>query len=1186
MAERRVKRAVGAVLVSSLGAAGAWPQSAAVATPAALTMAQTDVAYGPYNGSFLAGGLGLTKPLHAHEPLAAATAGWSMSLWMKTNEAGVTALVAGVGAPGESTPRFLALKEGRPAFWAGGAGEGHELAGSSALAPGAWHALRVSVDAVGKTHLFADGAEVASGVLALGPANDVLEMAPAAAGAWPGAKHFGGWLAQVSLRSGDAPAETPRARAQAPAGLDNLPFEEGSPAWPVQTRGSRGQLAPQDPATLPHSRALAQAPKAIAPLTGTDVPSSDGARLVLRRGWQLVDAAEVKGGGEAISSASFQPVAAAAGTMGGWMAATVPGTVLTTLIDRGVYPNPDFGLNNMAIPETLKTRSWWYRQEFTPPAAMRGRRLTLRFHGINYHAAVWVNGKPAGEITGAFLHKGFDVTPFVRVRERNVVAVKIDPPPHPGIAHEQSLAAGAGDNGGMMMLDGPTFGATEGWDWIPAIRDRNVGLWQDVALEATGAVAVEVPQIITRLPLPDRSRADITVRVPLRNDGKEAVRGTVDISFDDVHVIKKVTVPSGGATIELTPAEFKQLTVQNPKLWWPNGYGEPVLHTMKLSFKAGGKVSDVREERFGIREVTYEISAFDSTGEVRRVEVSPTEAVQEGRGKGPAVLQTHEGFRETPEGWVPTLAPAFEHSAAVRDVADRRAAPALIIKVNGVRIACRGGAWGMDDLLKRVSRERMEPFFRLHKEANVNIIRNWMGQNTEDVFYDLADEYGLLVWNDFWDSTQDYNLEPSDSALFLENAKETIVRYRNHPSIAIWCGRNEGVPPVTINEGLARLIAEEDGTRYYSADSNKINLHDSGPYKYQEPEDYFTKLSLGFAVEVGLASPPTMETWQTWLAKEDQWPISDAWAYHDWHQGGNGDTAPFMQTMIDEFGAPTSLADFDRKAQMLNYESHRAVFEGFNAHLWAPNSGRMLWMTQPAWPSSVWQIFTHDYDTQASFYGVKKSGEPVHVQMNLPTHDVILVNNTEQPISGLQVTVRVFDTASKQLLERSATVTAAANATTPALALELQAAMEAAGTVLVKLELKDTNGKLLSDNFYWQAAHKTDYRRLGAMPAATLTATAKTSAGAAPDARTGEQHMAVTLTNGGTGAALATKLTLEDASTGERVLPAYYSDNYVSLLPGETKVVAVSYPAASAHGTVRVGMRGWNVAPAAIAVTP
>ena len=128
--------------------------------------------------------------------------------------------------------------------------------------------------------------------------------------------------------------------------------------------------------------------------------------------------------------------------------------------------------------------------------------------------------------------------------------------------------------------------------------------------------------------------------------------------------------------------------------------------------------------------------------------------------------------------------------------------------------------------------QHLEPFFRLHRDANLNIIRNWVGQNTEQTFYDLADEYGLLVWNDFWESTQNYNLEVEDPALFLDNARDTILRFRNHPSIVAWCGRNEGVPQPVINEGLIELTRTLDGTRYYFPSSNQVNLQNSGPYKY------------------------------------------------------------------------------------------------------------------------------------------------------------------------------------------------------------------------------------------------------------------------------------------------------------------------------------------------------------------
>src|SRR6201993_1883540 len=147
--------------------------------------------------------------------------------------------------------------------------------------------------------------------------------------------------------------------------------------------------------------------------------------------------------------------------------------------------------------------------------------------------------------------------------------------------------------------------------------------------------------------------------------------------------------------------------------------------------------------------------------------------------------------------------------------------------------------------------------------------------------------------------------------------------------------------------------------------------------------------------------------------------------------------APFMAQMQAEFGAPTSLEDFERKAQMLNYVQHRAIFEGMNAHLWAPNSGRMLWMTQPAWPSNMWQIFSSDYDTQASFYGVKKACEPLHVQLDLSDYSVAVVNTTTTAQPGMTVTANVYSLDNKSLLQHQEKKDGAANAMTPGFKLEL-----------------------------------------------------------------------------------------------------------------------------------------------------
>ncbi len=511
-------------------------------------------------------------------------------------------------------------------------------------------------------------------------------------------------------------------------------------------------------------------------------------------------------------------------------------------------------------------------------------------------------------------------------------------------------------------------------------------------------------------------------------------------------------------------------------------------------------------------------------------------------------------------------------------VDDKSVSPYLVLKVNGVRIAARGGNWGMDDSRKRVSRERLEPYFRLHRDANLNIIRNWVGQDTEQVFYDLADEYGLMVWNDFWESTQNYNVEAQDPVLFLDNVRDTILRFRNHPSIVVWCGRNEGVPQPILNEGIIDLVRSLDGTRYYFPSSNQVNLQNSGPYKYMDPTLYYTSLNHGFSVETGTPSFSTLESFRAWIPKEDQWPINDDWAYHDWHESGNGEMAPFMAQMQTEFGAPKDLEDFERKAQMLDYVDHRAIFEGMNAHLWAPNSGRLLWMTQPAWPSNTWQILNSDYDTQSSFYGVKKACEPLHVQLDLSNYDVAVVNTTIDLRPGLTIFANVYDLNNKLLLHHEEKRDAAANALTAGFRMEMAPLLEDGNVVIVSLELKDSSGAVVSRNLYWLGSQSSSYRSLNRLAPATVSVTAKS-------VRAGDSvRIHVELRNTGTVVALQEKLTLLDASDGLRILPAYYSDNYLSLLPGETREVEIEYPATAAKRAAQLGVRGWNLKTQTVAI--
>jgi hypothetical protein len=1106
---------------------------------------------GPYNVSILEGGVGVSRPLRNDAALLDAGTPWSLVGWLRSSRRQTgEVIVSAIGNVSGGNFRGISLSDGSLSFSVGSS----SLHTSMTLESDHWYAVAAVYD--GSTaHIYLDGHELDAKSAATSRVQATFELAPADASLRR--PHFGGSLADWTLVPTALSAATIASLAAARPDFSQITFTAVGVGWPWQEHAWRGLQEPQDPWTLPHSHSPPRAPVA--------EPVAASAGLTLRTqgtwtlgAWRMSAAPSVQGGGDKLSQPEFDD--------SGWYAAIVPGTVLTTLIARGVYPDSDYGLNNLSIPDTLSRQDYWYRSAFDLPPNLQDKQLRLTFKGVNYAAEVWVNGVRVGEIKGAFIRGVFDVTQLLRARQRNVVAVKVSPPPHPGIPHEQSVAAGPGENGGNLAIDGPTFIATEGWDWIPGIRDRNTGIWQDVELSATGPLLLADPHVVTRLPLPRTDSADVSITVAIENKGTDSVPATLSARFDTVTVSKALSLSPGTTEVTLDRREFQQLHVLSPRLWWPNGYGAADLHHLRIQVAAEGIESDSRELDFGMRELTYELSLFDSTGRLRRVEIDPTRGTE----LGEVLVDTrHQAIKQTPRGWAQSLTLAGETSSAVHPIATESLTPYLVIHVNGVAIAARGGSWGMDDSRKRISRAHLEPYFQMHRDAHLNIIRNWLGQDTEDVFYELADEYGLLVLNDFWESTQDFQVEAQDPALFLANAKDVISRYRNHPSIAVWFGRNEGVPQPILNEGLAQLVASLDGTRLYTGSSNSVNLQGSGPYNYRPPEQYFTALARGFSVEVGTPSLSTLESLQASIPAADRWPLGDTYAYHDWHFGGNGDVATFMTTLAARYGQPSGLEDFERKAQLMDYVSYRAIFEGFQSHLWTENSGRLLWMSHPSWPSNTWQIYSSDYDTAAAYFAVKKACESLHAQLNLPDYSLSIANISRQAQPGLHLQSRILSLDGHALAERVDQVNVAANSVATLQPIDLQAWLEKNGIVLVQLKLTDSHNAMLSNNFYWQSKDSANEHRLTELSPQPIAISARLTSpheGPAVD---------VSLKNPGREVALAIKLTVLD-NAGARVLPVYYQDNYISLLPGESRRITVRCPTSSGQ-CAQVAVRGWNV---------
>jgi hypothetical protein len=821
----------------------------------------------------------------------------------------------------------------------------------------------------------------------------------------------------------------------------------------------------------------------------------------------MQDAAKVSQPGDQLSQASFPAK--------DWYPATVPGTVLTTLVDNHVYPEPLYGENNRPdkIPESLCHTDWWYRAAFAVPAAYAGKQIWLNFDGINYAAEVWVNGQNVGQIKGAFIRGIFDITSLVKSGDSAVVAVRVSPQPHPGIPAEHTIGAGNGPIGGITRIDGPTFACSIGWDWMPGIRDRDTGIWQRVFISASGPVIIKDPQITTDLPLPHTDSADVTVSTRLQNVGNQPENCVLKGSFANVSFEEPVKLAAGASqSVTFDPKKFSQLHVVNPKLWWPNGYGAPNLYSLHLSVTAAGADSDAQDVSFGIRKITYDVPGTDS----------------------------------------------------------------LALSVNGVRVFCKGGDWGMDEALKRVPHERLEAQIRLHQLANLNMIRNWGGQSSSADFYDLCDQYGILVWDEFF---QFNSADPADLDLYMTNVRDKILRIRNHPSIAVWCGRNEAYPPKYLDDAVRGALTELDPSRWYQSNSGGgRGANSGGPYDWQTPEDYdqfsekknFNKKET-FKTEIGAISVPTLESIKGMMPKKDWNTINDDWAEHDF-MAGRGRKYPSI--VEKRYGKIANLADFVRKAQMMNYEGYRAMFEGRQAQLFNPVQGILTWMSHPAQPSFVWQLYHYDLEPNASLFAVKKACEPVHIQFDEVNHGTIqVINNLPTPLSGAHARVILYNLDGTSPYQHDYDVTAAASTATVVGSVAWPAGLSPVH--FVKVELRDAAGKPLSDGLYWHGLpdKPDDLTALNDLPVVPLKITA-----ARHDA--GDKLLLdVTLSNPGPQVALMAHLQLHRGTSRERVLPVYYSDNYLSLAPGGEKTVTIEAARSSLKNEKPLIMvDGWNIA--------
>ncbi|MDQ0777428.1 hypothetical protein QF026_005894 [Streptomyces aurantiacus] len=938
-----------------------------------------------------------------------------------------------------------------------------------------------------------------------------------------------------------------------------------------------------------------------------------------------------------------------------WLRAQVPGTILASLVAEGHLPDPVKGMDNLRIPEALGRSAWWYRRTFSVPRGFAGRgrdRVWLEFDGINHKAEIWLDGTKVGELDHPTDRGAFDVTEQLTEGREHVLAVRMDHMPFPGSPGDRGADglsyADAGSD--TMMRNGPTYLAVSGWDWMPAVRDRVMGIWNHVRLRSTGDAVIGDPHVGTVLPgLPDRSRAEVTITVPVRNAAPDARTVTVAARLGRARVSRKVQVAGGESTdVVFAPEDFPALRLRDPELWWPNGYGDPALHDLDLTTSVGRDVSDERTLRVGLRQYDYAsenpvvfepgANRFEQTVEIDRQHArwvrvlagrratgygaslwrlsvtdsanpdtdlalrAPASASSTDNASNPAAAavdgddNTRWSSSYSDDQWIRVdlgegrdfdrigllweTAYALTFTVQVSDDGERwtdvkavdNRPKQLQISVNGVRVMCRGGNWGWDELLRRMGDGRMEAVVGMHRDMNFTMIRNWLGSSNREEFYARCDENGLLVWNDFWNA---WFLDPPNHTLYLDHVRDTVRRYRSHPCVVVWCGANEGTPSGEIDAGARDAVAEEHPGVTYISNSASGVVSGSGPYAWVDPKRYFDRDlyahgTFGFHTEIGIPTVSVAESMRSLAGGEKEWPIGLVWNHHDWLERGGQNPQSYKAAIDERLGESASLEDFCTKAQFVNFESMRAIFEAWNANLWNDAGGLLLWMSNPAWHSTVWQTYDYDLDVNGTYYGARSGSEALHVQADPVDWKVVAVNHTAERLRGVEVRAEVLDLSGRRLADpQHRKIDLAASSTASAFTV---AEPEDHPLHLVRLRMTRADGRTLSENTYWRYDRPKDLQALNALTGARLEVSGGRTA-----QRDGRIALTVRVRNNGRSVAPMVRLALRDHRSGDRVLPARYSDNYLWLLPGEEREVTVSCPRDDRHpGDLEVTAQGYG----------
>lgn len=861
-------------------------------------------------------------------------------------------------------------------------------------------------------------------------------------------------------------------------------------------------------------------------------------QVLLRENWTIQASADVRSDGTTISRTGFSTQ--------GWYPATLPSTVLSALVEDKVYPDPYVGMNLRSIPGTNYPifedfsniqmppsspfrRSWWYRTEFQLPTEYQGKTLWLDFDGINYRANVWMNGAQVAtseRLAGTWRLFRFDVTSAAKPGDNNALAIEVLPP------QPRDLA--------ITLVD-----------WAPMPPDKEMGVWRDVRIEATGPIAMRYPAALARLNLPLKDQAAVTVRTELTNSSAHVVEAVLKGRIEDRAFEQPVRLePRETQVVHFTPEKFPQLTFPNPRLWWPVQVGKQELYPLDLSVEVQGRVSDSAHIQFGIRQITSKID--------------------------------DKGHR--------------------------------LFQVNGRNILIRGAGYSFD-MLMRSSPERQQAELNYVRDLNLNAVRLEGKIENDHFFdlADQMGIMVLPGWCccDQWENWPQWDQE--NERIAGESLRDQLRRLERHPSVIAWLYGSDFAPPPQIEKLYLEIMRQEDwpnpsissaGARTTTAGPSGVKM--TGPYEYVAPLFWYVDTrhggAFGFNTETspGPAIPP-IESLQRMLPPDHLWPIDSVWEYHT---GGMSRTlSVFTEALNRRYGPSNSAEEYSMKSQVQAYESHRAMMEAYGRNKYT-STGIIQWMLNNAWPSMIWHMYDWYLRPAGSYFGVKKACEPLHLQYSYDDRSVVVVNSYYQRFDA-KVSAKVYNLDMMEKFSKDVQVSVGPDSSTRVFTLPLISGLSA--TYFVSLTL-ESGGQIASRNFYWLSTREetldwpreeqdtsgqydistwtptkdyADYTALNLLPKINVEATAKTN-------NDGEERTTtVTLHNPTSVLAFDVHLKVNretsrrvsrEGQEDPEILPVLWQDNYFSLLPGETRQITARYRIEKkSPATPFVELEGWNV---------